>query len=110
MSTSSALRRLALKPQFRVVQTASKPAGDSSSSDEALRPGEHLATAVTTKPCSLLSIAASDLLRFGSCIQDALQASAWQRRQGLSAQIEWLRETNASMEESVEASRQLSGT
>lgn len=67
------------------------------------------ATLVTTKTCSLLSIATTDLLRFGSGVKEAVQTAAWSRRAALSDMQDRVTEANEELSIAVSSARSLPG-
>lgn len=67
------------------------------------------ATLVTTKTCSLLSIATTDLLRFGSGVKEAVQTAAWNRRAALLDMQDRVTEANEELNLAVSSARSLPG-
>ena len=76
--------------------------------DAEIKPEGYQATVVTTKPCKLLSIPATDLLRFGSGVKEAVQEVAWVRRDALAGRAERATQANANLGEAVGETRRTS--
>jgi hypothetical protein len=77
--------------------------------DTEIKPEGYQATVVTTKPCKLLSIPSTDLLRFGGGVKEAVQTAAWARRESLAERAARSAAANASLAESADSTRRVSG-
>jgi hypothetical protein len=77
--------------------------------DEEIKSAGYPATLVTTKRCNLLSIATTDLLRFGSGVQQAVQTAAWSRQVALLEMQERVKEANEELSVAVSSARSLRG-
>jgi hypothetical protein len=77
--------------------------------DEQVKSAGYPATLVTTKQCNLLSIATTDLLRFGSGVQESLQTAAWSRQVALLELQERVMEANEELRIAVSSARSLPG-
>lgn len=78
--------------------------------DEEVKSAGYPATLVTTKTCRLLSIATTDLLRFGSGVKEAVQTAAWSRRAALLDMLDRVTEANEELNIAVCSARSLPGT